>query len=188
MEGEEVAHEAARLCPAEEVKPITEAAVEHEIPKIVESGKTPAAEGATEGIQERNPLDRRNMTPEQLEVEAARKAAGKMSNLSGKKFEEFLVRQLGGTGEFEVVSQKFSCTRQFDGAYGNVYYEAKAGGFWAELVKSPTALNEFQSKTIQKQKIAAELGKNFEIHTNSPIPEHIKKWLTKRGVIFHEWL
>ena len=247
MEGEEVAHEAAKLRHTTEVKPITEAAVEHEIPAVVEnvkstiklqeepgatssaaapgvqaaedaeavaktkagtegrtaqemqegmqsSGERPqtiAEQGqspASEGIQERNPLDRRNMSPEQLKAEAERKAAGKMSNLSGKKFEEFLVRQLGGTGEFEVVSQKFSCTRQFDGAYGNVYYEAKAGGFWAELVKSPTALNEFQSKTIQKQKIAAELGKNFEIHTNSPIPEHIKKWLTKRGIMFHEWL
>ena len=103
-------------------------------------------------------------------------------------FEEFLVKQFGGIGSFEITPEKYSCTRQFDGAYDNVYYEAKSGGFWTALEKSSQALNDFQSKTIQKLNIATDLGKIFEIHTNSLIPNKIKEWLIKKGISFHEWL
>ena len=134
------------------------------------------------------PLDRREMTPEQIEAEAVRKAQGEAIRRVGKEFEEQLQKKLGGIGEFEVTSEKYCCTRQFDGAYGNVYYEAKAGGFWAELEKSPKSLNKFQSQTIQKLNIAKDLGKDFEIHTNSPIPQKIKEWFIEKGISFHEWL
>ena len=68
----------------------------------------------------------------------------------------------------------------------NIWYEAKAGGFWAELVKSEKALSKFRSKIIQKLRIAQDNGKIFKIYTNSAIPEFLKEWFNEKGIVFHE--
>jgi hypothetical protein len=216
MEGEEVAHEAAKLCPAEEVKPVTDAAetvkpaaqgvqaveeaealadkagaegravqemqegvqAAEKTPQIAEQGKSPAAEG----VQERNPLDKRNMTSEQLEAEAARKARGQAIRDNGRLFEEQLQERFGGTGSFKVDG------REFDGAFENIWYEAKSGQYWDVLTSSTAKLEDFKSAMGQRLNIAKQHGAQLKLFSNSPIPQFIKDWLTKKGIEFLEIL
>ena len=35
-------------------------------------------------------------------------------------------------------------------------------------------------------KIAEQNGASYEVHSNSPIPEHVKAWLSKKGIQFFE--
>ena len=46
--------------------------------------------------------------------------------LTGSKFEDWLVKKLGGTGNFKSGSPSHTKPREFDGAYDDVWYEAKS--------------------------------------------------------------
>jgi hypothetical protein len=219
MEGEEIAHEAAKLCPAEEVKPITEAAqlkegaavegkaaavakpkpiIEEAHPvepaaverpqQIAEQGPAHEvqAEAAAEGVQERNPLDKRNKTPEEVRSEAEKRAHGQAANLSGKEFEDFLAKELNGRGSFEVKTE-FG-TREYDGAYEDIWYEAKAGGALQSIADSPKKLSKFLTDMGFGLKIAQIHGKKYELHSNVPIPRIIKEWCMSKGIKCVEWL
>lgn len=114
-------------------------------------------------------------------TEVVKKSAGHIMRENGKAFEDFLVQRLGGTGSFKVV-------REFDGAVGNVWYEAKSGGYWDMLLTSEEKLSRFKTTTCDCLRIAKDHGASFEIHSNSPIPQSIKKWLKVKQVPFTEWL
>jgi hypothetical protein len=154
---------------AEDAPKVTEPSQVHEVP-------------AAEGMQEHNPLDRRNMTPEQLEAEAARKAQGKAIRDRGKVFENQLQERFGGHGSFKVDG------REFDGAFENIWYEAKSGRYWDVLTSSPAKLESFKSAMGQRLNIAKQHGAQLKLFSNSPIPEFIKDWLTKKGIEFLEIL
>jgi hypothetical protein len=147
-------------------------------PQIAEQGKSPAAEG----VQERNPLDKHNMTSEQLEAEAARKARGQAIRDNGRLFEEQLQERFGGTGSFKVDG------REFDGAFENIWYEAKSGRYWDVLTNSTEKLEDFKSAMGQRLNIAKQHGAQLKLFSNSPIPQFIKDWLTKKGIEFLEIL
>lgn len=49
-------------------------------------------------------------------------------------------------------------------------------------------LDKFKSDMGDKLKIANENGASYELFSNTPIPEMIKKWLTKKGIPFTEFL
>ena len=251
MEGEEVAHEAAKLCLGSEVKPITEAAQLEEAAaqevqaaedsatkakagtegraaqkmqeglqetkriQVVGEKQKPIAEGvpgepmpvveerleptpkqdqahevqaeaAAEGVQERNPLDKRNKTPEEVRSEAEKRAHEQAANLSGKEFEDFLAKELNGRGSFEVKTE-FG-TREYDGAYEDIWYEAKAGGALQSIADSPKKLSKFLTDMGFGLKIAQINGKKYELHSNVPIPRIIKEWYMSKGIKCVEWL
>ena len=100
---------------------------------------------------------------------------------NGKAFEDFLVKKLGGRGSFKVI-------REFDGAVGNVWYEAKSGQYWEGLLASEEKLARFKTTTGDCLRIAKDNGALFEVHSNSPIPQSIKDWLTTKQIPFTEWL
>ena len=103
--------------------------------------------------------------------------------LIGKEFESWLVEYLGGTGGFQAnIPNSGSGSRDFDVAVGDRWIEAKSGEYW----KNSSA--NFRDKAGEQQKIANYYGKSFEIHSNVPIPEDIKKWLDKRGIPYFEYL
>jgi hypothetical protein len=101
--------------------------------------------------------------------------------LIGKEFEDFLFQKLGGKGSFKVKS------REFDGAIGNVWYEAKSGQYWDMLQSSQSKLNKFKSDMGNRLHIACENGATYELHSNTPIPPNIKNWLVKKNIKFTEW-
>ncbi|WAI47138.1 RHS repeat-associated core domain-containing protein [Pseudomonas triclosanedens] len=103
---------------------------------------------------------------------------------SGKEFEAYLHETLGGTGSFYYKG------REFDGAYGKdnkIWYEAKSGRYWQDYAAENTAgLTKFKSDIGAHKRIANDAGATYEVHSNTPIPQHIKDWLTKKGIPFRE--
>lgn len=114
------------------------------------------------------------------------KTRGQIINDKGKAFEDFLVEKLRGKGSFEIVSKRDG-TREFDGAVGDVWYEAKAGKYWDMLLQDKKKLVKFGDDMLRGQRIARENGATYELHSQSSIPDTIKKWLTKNKITFHEW-
>jgi filamentous hemagglutinin len=111
-----------------------------------------------------------------------RKHGSDVSKLTGKSFEEYLAKLFGGKSSFTTNG------REFDGAYGKVWYEAKSGQYWANQCKTKTQIGKFQSDIGDHLKIAKENGKLFELHSNTPIPSNIKKWLESKGIKYFEHL
>ncbi|MFI6320137.1 hypothetical protein ACIBG8_21565 [Nonomuraea sp. NPDC050556] len=76
--------------------------------------------------------------------------------------------------------------RQFDGKRfegdAEVWYEAKSGSFWDRLTNIPKEMARFKDKMGEAVKYARENNAKFEIISEKPIPEEIKKWLTKKGI------
>jgi hypothetical protein len=116
---------------------------------------------------------------------AAKKVAN-AANTRGKEFEDFLVQKLGGRGSFRARSA--TASREFDGAVGNVWYEAKSGEYWDMLLSSKKKLEDFKGDMGRGLNVAKANGAIYELHSNSPIPQGIKNWLTKKGINFTEWL
>ena len=46
--------------------------------------------------------------------------------------------------------------------------------------------DKFKSDMGARLKIAQQNGASYELRSNSPIPEHVKVWLTKKGIPFFE--
>ncbi|AGP39429.1 RHS repeat domain-containing protein [Sorangium cellulosum] len=104
--------------------------------------------------------------------------------LKGKDFEKFLTERLGGSGSFSRGG------RDFDGGVGNRWWEAKSGDYWKMLENEPHKLQKFRSDMAARLRIAQDgsPSASYEIFSNSPIPEHIKSWLTKKGIPYTEVL
>lgn len=100
--------------------------------------------------------------------------------LLGHNFEDYLTENIGGEGSFSVGG------RDFDGGVGNRWWEAKSGNYWNMLEEKPNELAKFKSDMGARLKIATENGASYELFSNTPIPESIKEWLTKKGISFTE--
>ena len=113
-----------------------------------------------------------------LDVKGGSSAKG----LIGHDFEDYLSKTIGGEGSFSVGG------RDFDGGIGNRWWEAKSGNYWSMLEENPDKLSKFKSDMGDRLRIATEHGATYEIFSNTPIPESIKQWLTKKGITFTELL
>ena len=103
-------------------------------------------------------------------------------DLIGKDFEEWLVKHLGGEGSFVMQG------REFDGRLGNRWWEAKSGGYWNRLQPGSPELQKFQSDMGSRLNIAKKYNATYELHSNSPIPQHITQWLSSKGIQWFEHL
>ena len=56
------------------------------------------------------------------------------------------------------------------------------------LEENPNKLTKFKSDMGDRLRIATENSATYEIFSNTPIPESIKQWLTKKGITFTELL
>lgn len=106
-----------------------------------------------------------------------------VKDLRGKDFEEWLKNKMGqgARSEFNIEG------RNFDGAKGNTWWEAKSGDYWKFIQENKSRVDTFQSDMGARLSIAKKHGANYELHSNSPIPEEIKQWLTKKGIKFFEY-
>ena len=102
--------------------------------------------------------------------------------LIGEEFEDYLTRKLGGSGSFKLGG------REFDGGVGNRWWEAKSGQFWEMLEREPAELERFKTAMGHRLRIAQDNGATYELFSNTPIPESIKSWLTKKGIPYTELL
>ena len=100
--------------------------------------------------------------------------------LVGKKFEAWLHSSYGGIESFSKGG------REFDGAFGNRWYEAKSGNYWRDVTSKPRKLEKFRSDMGDRKRIANENGGTYELHSNTPIPKDIKNWLNKKGISTYE--
>lgn len=106
----------------------------------------------------------------------------KVQELIGHDFEEYLTKTIGGEGSFSKGG------RDFDGGVGNRWWEAKSGGYWDLIMNNPKKLELFKSSMGDRLRIAKNNGATYELITNSPIPQEIKDWLTKKGIPYTEIL
>jgi RHS repeat-associated protein len=101
--------------------------------------------------------------------------------LIGGDFERWLHHKLGATRpNFSVGG------REFDGAIGSRWFEAKSGNYWENIVSSEEGLRKFKSDMGDRLRIALDNNASYELHSNTPIPDHVKSWLTKKGIKFFE--
>ena len=56
------------------------------------------------------------------------------------------------------------------------------------MEENPNKLTKFKSDMGDRLRIATENSATYEIFSNTPIPESIKQWLTKKGITFTELL
>lgn len=101
-------------------------------------------------------------------------------------FEEHLTKSMNGVGSFKMSNK--TGKREFDGALGNVWWEAKSGNYWKMIDVTPSKKSKFTGNMPQCKQIAEDNGATFELFTNSPIPSHWKEWLTSKGIPFTEIL
>lgn len=125
------------------------------IANVISNEGTEAAEQALYNVAK---------NPEIIQAEGnVPKAIKTMANAAherGKAFEDFLVRKLGGRGSFKVVS-KLHGTREFDGAVGNVWYEAKSGEALNAILSDMKKLNHFRERMGTGLKIANQNGAKY---------------------------
>ena len=107
---------------------------------------------------------------------------GSAKGLVGYDFEEYLTKEIGGKGSFSVGG------REFDGGLGNRWWEAKSGQYWDMLEKNPSKMTKFKSDMGDRLRIAEQNGASYELFSNTPIPDSVKTWLTKKGIVFTEIL
>jgi len=101
-----------------------------------------------------------------------------ISNKIGADFEALLVKKLGGTGSFT------SGGRELDGAFGNVWYEAKGGNFWENVAsKDPS---KWKSTFGQKKSISNQNGKIFQVYSEKSISQEFKDFFKKKGIEYFE--
>ena len=105
--------------------------------------------------------------------------------LVGHDFEDYLHNVIGGESRYIKGS---TAGRDFDGVFGNRWYEAKSGNYWNKLLQDKSIELKFKQKMAEGLKIAQEYGATYEVFSNSPIPDSIKEWLTKKGIPFTEIL
>lgn len=94
---------------------------------------------------------------------------GNQSNKAGWDYEKRLSYQFGNQGAFRVGG------REFDGANGDEWYEAKAGGYWQNVDPEQTK-NQLGAQAA----IARRNGKEFIVYSDSPISDDMKAWMKKR--------
>ncbi|ENW81689.1 hypothetical protein F909_01373 [Acinetobacter sp. ANC 3929] len=105
---------------------------------------------------------------------------GGAKGLVGVDFELYLKNLYGGKGSFKLGG------REFDGALGNRWYEAKSGNYWNDVIGKEDGLVKFRSDMGSRLAIAKANNATYELHSNTPIPQNIKDWLTQKGIKFYE--
>ena len=105
--------------------------------------------------------------------------------LVGHDFEAYLHQTIGGESQYIKGS---TAGRDFDGVFGTRWYEAKSGNYWNKLLQDKSIERKFKQKMAEGLKIAQEHGATYELFSNTPIPDSIKEWLTKKGIPFTEIL
>ncbi|WP_201586089.1 hemagglutinin repeat-containing protein [Psychrobacter jeotgali] len=119
----------------------------------------------------------------QIDDDLGNKPSGKREiakGLNGKDFEDWLHSSYGGSKSFSKGG------REFDGAFGNRWYEAKSGNYWRDVTSKSRGLEKFKSDMGARKRIANENGGTYELHSNTPIPKDIKDWLNKKGISSYE--
>lgn len=104
-----------------------------------------------------------------------------VKGLIGKDFEDYLTKVNGGGGSFSVGG------REFDGGVGNRWWEAKSGRYWENETSSAAGLEKFKSDMGARKSIANQNGAVYELHSNTPIPQHIKEWLKSKDINYVEY-
>ncbi|MEM6254091.1 MAG: DUF4114 domain-containing protein [Cyanobacteria bacterium P01_D01_bin.156] len=140
-------------------------------------------------------------------IEADKNLPISFDRLSGKGFEEYVgfYRKSDRPTEIkaelsEIADLKFKVTgeygfevsipgslkaREFDGAKGNVWWDAKHPERIKRIGENPKLFNDFKSQASQHSATAERFNKKFEIHSSS-IPNNVKAWLDQKGIAYKE--
>ena len=120
-----------------------------------------------------------------VKVEIKKGELASSKGLVGTDFEGYLHNKLGGKSSFKFEG------REFDGAYGtnnSIWYEAKSGNYWRDQAAPDTkGFEKFKSDVGHHAQIARKNGASFEVHSNTPIPQHVRDWLSSKGIDFKEY-
>ena len=120
-------------------------------------------------------------SPKVLEQIAVKEAQINVRRLRGKDFESWLQKRFGGEPGFQKGG------RDFDGAIGNRWFEAKSGRYWLDRTSSMDGFNRFKSDMGDRLRIAREHNATYELHSNSPIPDKVKEFLDRKGIKYFEY-
>ncbi len=121
-----------------------------------------------------------NQAHENHETNGSNQSSGNLSNQIGEDFEKLLVDKFGGTGGFN------SGGKQFDGAFEDVWYEAKAGNFWSNVgLKN---IDKWKSQFGHYLSIAKANGKRYHVYSQNEIPQIFKDYFRNVQVIKYQIL
>lgn len=105
-------------------------------------------------------------------------APGEFARVKGALYELHVAKKVGASkGGFT------SGGKQFDGAYGDVWYEAKSGQFWDVASQN---VGKWKSKFGDYIRGAKDNGKTWEIYSENEIPQVFKDYFDKQGIKYHE--
>ena len=62
-----------------------------------------------------------------------------------------------------------------------------SGNFWRDHASIPQKFKKFKSDMGHRLTIATENGATYELHSNTPIPKHVKEFLNKKGIKYFEY-
>ena len=162
-------------------KPVSDAKPRWEVDRKL--NKLTTREQVEKNVQEiRNGNKNSNFNQHAQIKKEIKKLSRGPSGLIGKEFEDWLVKFHGGNGSFKMGG------REFDGAITiNRWYEAKSGNFWRDHTSTPQKFERFKSDMGDRLKIATKNGATYELHSNTPIPKHVKEFLNKKGIKYFEY-
>ena len=109
--------------------------------------------------------------------------SGSRRQIQGEAYESVLQKKFGGTGKFSAKSNTTS--REFDGAYGDIWYEAKSGDFFGSDFSSKN-FAKFKSDMGRGLNVTKHHGKNYEVIAEKSIPGNVKEWLDAKGIKYQE--
>jgi len=107
-------------------------------------------------------------------------AIGSPAGLAGRSFEGWMQKALGGSGPFKMGG------REFDGAMGRVWYEAKGAPYWNDMAEGSSKLEKFKSDMGSRLRIAKDNDASYQLFTNGEIPDHVKSWLDNKGIPYQQ--
>jgi hypothetical protein len=120
--------------------------------------------------------------PLEAAAKGAEKAWPSAKGLVGEAFENYLTKNIGGSGKIKIKG------REVDGGTATKWWEAKSGNYWNRFLGDEQTRANFFSSMPHYKKLANESGATFEVFSNTAIPQEVKDWLTQKGIPYTEIL
>jgi hypothetical protein len=100
---------------------------------------------------------------------------------AGALYENVLADKLKSTGSF--TKERI----EIDGAFDNIWYEAKSGNYWEHTaMRNEASIAKAKSKFGAADALAKRNGFVYHVYSENIIPQLFKDYFNKKGIIYFE--